>query len=93
MFKSSDVACMKPSSWCGKSCITGIGYGARWSHEFSLQKSDINRTLPFFFGMIKVGAAHSFAVVHSSASSLTSRSISTFSVFSVICCTGNGHAK
>jgi hypothetical protein len=59
MFKSNDVAKLKPSSLSSKSCILGIGNGFRFIRLFSSRKSDMNLTVPFFFGMMVVGATHS----------------------------------
>jgi hypothetical protein len=59
MFKSKDVTYLKPSSFSNKSCILGIGNGFCLIRLFSSRKSDINLTVPFFFGMMNVGAAHS----------------------------------
>jgi hypothetical protein len=39
--------------------IFGIGYGVRFRHLLSPRKSVITRTVLFFLGMMKVGAAHS----------------------------------
>jgi hypothetical protein len=59
MFRSKDVAYLKPSSLRSRSCIFGMGKGFLFILLFSSLKSEIKRTVPFFFGMIKVGAAHS----------------------------------
>jgi hypothetical protein len=50
---------LKPSSFYSRSCILGIGNGFRFIRLFSSRKSDMNLTLPFFLGMMNVGAAHS----------------------------------
>jgi hypothetical protein len=59
MFESNDVAYLKLSSFNSRSCIVGIGNGFRFIRLFSTRKSDINPTVPFFFGMLNVDAAHS----------------------------------
>jgi hypothetical protein len=59
MFKSNDVAYLKLSSFNSRSCILGIGNGFRFIRLFSSRKSDMNLTVPFFFGMLNVDAAHS----------------------------------
>ncbi len=38
--------------------IFGIGKGFLFKHLFNIRKSVITRTVPFFFGMMKVRAAH-----------------------------------
>ena len=59
MFKSKDVAYWKPSSFSSKSWIFGIGKGFLFILLFSSRKSEMNWIIPFFFGMMNVGAAHS----------------------------------
>ena len=59
MFKSKDVACAKPSSFCGKSCVLGNGHGCLLILLFESLKSERNFARLFFFGLINVGAAHS----------------------------------
>ena len=57
MFKSSEVAYLKLSYFNNKSCILGIGKGFLLIFLFSYQKSGRKRNVPFFLGIIKVGAA------------------------------------
>ena len=59
MFKSKDEAYLEPSSFKSKSCILGIGNGFLLIFLFSFLKSEMKRTVPFFLGIIIVGAAHS----------------------------------
>ena len=59
-----------------RSCIFGSGNGLRLSRLFNSRKSDIKRTVPFFFGMIKLGAPHSESLHFSSTPILQRRSIS-----------------
>ncbi len=58
MFKSSVVAYVKPSSSCSVVLILGIGYGFLPICLLSSLKSDIERTVWSFFGMMKEGKAH-----------------------------------
>ena len=58
MFKSREVAYLKPSSFNNKSCILGIGNGLRLIRLFSSLKSEINLTVPLILGIIWVGAAY-----------------------------------
>ena len=55
----------------------GIGKGLRLIHVLSLQKSDMNCTIPSFFNIMKVGAAHLLALIHFNTPSLMSHSNST----------------
>ena len=48
---------------------------------FTSLKSEIKRTVLFFFGIMKVGAAHSEEGCFFKTPSLTNRSTSFFSVF------------
>ena len=50
---------MKPSNFKSKSCILGIGNGFLLILLLSSLKSEMKRTVPFFLGIINVGAAHS----------------------------------
>ncbi len=59
MFKSIVVAYWNFSIPLKISGIFGIGYGLRTKHLLRPRKSVITRTVLFFLGMIKVGAAHS----------------------------------
>ena len=59
MFKSSDVAYLKPSSFSSKSCIFGSGYGLRLMCLFSSLKSVNIWIEESFFGITNVGAPHS----------------------------------
>ena len=92
MFKSREVAYLKPSSFNNKSCILGIGNGLRLIRLFSSLKSEIKRTVPFFFGIINVGAAHSELFIRFKTPILTSRSTSFFKVSSCIRGIGKGLA-
>lgn len=78
------MAYLKPSSLSNKSCILGIGNGLRLIRLFSSRKSEINRTVPSFLGMINVGAAHSEWLIFLSTPNLHRRSIyiSNFNVIS-----------
>ena len=58
MFRSSDVATLKPSYFDYKYCILGIGKGILLILLFSSLKSEMKRTVLYFLGMIKVGASH-----------------------------------
>ena len=73
---------LKPSSLSNKSCILGIGNGLRLIRLFSSRKSEINRTVPSFLGMINVGAAHSEWLIFLSTPNLHRRYISNFTVIS-----------
>jgi hypothetical protein len=59
MFRSIVVAYLKRSSPLKISGILGIGYGVCFRHLLSPRKSVMTHTVLFFFGIIKVGAAHS----------------------------------
>ena len=76
MFRSSAVAYVKPPIFCRISCIFGIGYGFLFSALFNCLKSVTNRTVPSFFGMINVGAAHCESESLSKTPSLHNRSTS-----------------
>jgi len=52
------VAYLNPSNLNNESCIFEIGNGFLRIHLFNSLKSEINLTVPFFLGIIKVGAAH-----------------------------------
>ena len=58
MFKSSEVAYLKPSNFNDKSCILGIGKGFLLSLLLSSLKSEMKRAVPLFLGIIKVGETH-----------------------------------
>ena len=49
-------------------------------HLLSLQKSEMNLTVPSFFEMMNVGAAHSLALICFNAPNFMSLSNSTFRV-------------
>ena len=51
-------------------------------HLLSSQKSEMNLTVASFFEIIKVGAAHSLALIYFNTPSLMSQSNSTFRVCS-----------
>lgn len=70
------MANLNPSMSCNVSPIRGNGYGLRLILLLSLRKSDTKRTLPSFFGTIKVGDPHSELRTCSSTPSLTSGSSS-----------------
>ena len=59
-------------------------------HLLSSQKSEINLTVASFFEMMKVGVAHSLALIHFNTPTLMSLSNSTFRVHSCIFGTGKG---
>ena len=82
MFKSRDVAYLKPSYFSNRSCILGIGQGFRLMLLFSSLKSDIKRTVPFFFGKMKVGAAHCELFMRFNMPIFTNRSSYLFKVSS-----------
>ena len=67
---------MNPSSSCNTVLILGNGNGFLTSRSFNLLKSVRNRTVPFFFGCINEGAAHSDVGCHSSTPNSTSLFIS-----------------
>ena len=73
MFRSRAVAKVKPSSSCNTVLILGNGNGFLTSSSFTLLKSVRNRTVPFFFGCINDGEAHSDVGCHSSTPNSTSR--------------------
>ena len=50
---------LKPSSFKTKSYILGIGNGFLSILLIASLKSEIKQTVPFFFGIINVGVAHS----------------------------------
>jgi hypothetical protein len=58
--------------------ILGMGNGRLARHLLSILKSVIRRTLPFFFGMMKVGAAHSADCTCDNSPILSNLSISPF---------------
>ena len=58
MFKSSEVVYLKPSNFKNKSCIFGIGKSFLLILLLSSLKSEMKLTVPFYFGIIKVEAAH-----------------------------------
>ena len=49
-------------------------------HLLSSQKSEMNLTVASFFEMMKVGAAHSLALIRGNTPTLMSQSNSTFRV-------------
>ena len=59
MFTSKDDAYLKPSSFKNTSCILGIGNGFLLILLLSFLKSEMKQTVPFFLGIINVGAAYS----------------------------------
>ena len=59
MFKSRDVAKVKPSNSCNPVLILGIGNGFLTSLLFTSLKSSIIRTVLFFLGIMNDGDAHS----------------------------------
>ena len=59
MFKSNVVAYLNFSIPLNISGIFGMGNGLRLRHALSMRKSVMILTVPFFFGMTKVGDAHS----------------------------------
>ena len=91
MFKSNDVAYLKPSNFNSRSCIFGIGNGFRLIRLFSSRKSDMNLTVPFFFGMINVGAAHSEQFTFRSTPIRQSLTTSVRRVY--LCIFGIGYAR
>ena len=58
MFTSSEVAYLNPSNFNNKSCILGVGTGFLSIHLLSSLKSEMKQIVPFFLGIIKVGAVH-----------------------------------
>ena len=92
MLRSSDVPYLKPSSLRSKFWIFGIGYGCRLIRLFNSLKSEMKRTVPSFFGMIKVGAPHWDLLTRLRTFSSQRRSSSDLSVSSWIFGTGNGRA-
>ena len=61
MFKSRDVAEVKPSNSCNKVLILGIGNGFLTSLLFTSLKSLIIGTVLVFLGIMNDGDAHSDA--------------------------------
>ena len=59
MFESKDEAYLKPSSFKSKACILGIGNGFLIIVIFKSLKSEMKWSVPFFLGIINVGAIHS----------------------------------
>ena len=59
MFKSRDVAKVKPSNSCNTVLILGIGNGFLTSLLFTTLKSLIICTVLFFLGIMNVGDTHS----------------------------------
>ena len=57
MFKSSHAVYLKPSNFKKKSCILAVGKVFLLIILFSSLESELKRTVPFFLGIIKVGAA------------------------------------
>jgi hypothetical protein len=55
MFKSMDVAKVKPFKLESISCILGIGNATLCSYEFQSLKFDTTLTVPFFFGIMNEG--------------------------------------
>ena len=82
MFKSKEVLYSKPSNFNNKSSILGIGNDLLLMCVFSSIKSDMNLTVPFFLGIIKVGAAHSELLISFKTPIFTKRSTSFFNVSS-----------
>ena len=66
------------------SCIFGIGNGLRLILLFHSLKSEMNLTVPFFLGIIKVGAAHSELLIFLNTPSFINLSTSNRSAFSCI---------
>ena len=64
MFKSSEVAYLRPSNFNNKSCIFGIDEGFLLILLLSSLKSEMKWLVPFFLGIIKVGASHSELYLH-----------------------------
>ena len=92
MFRSNEVAYLKPSSLSKRSCIFGMGKGFLLILLFSSLKSDMKRTVPFFLGIIKVGAAHSERLTHLRTPIFTSLSTSFLKVPSCTLGIGKGLA-
>jgi hypothetical protein len=59
MFRSRAAAKVKPSSSCNTLLIFGIGKGFLINRLLTSQKSLRKHTVPFFFGTINDGDAHS----------------------------------
>ena len=57
MYQFSEVAYLKRSNFNSKSCILRIGKGFLLIILLNSQKSEMTRTVAFFLGIIKVGAA------------------------------------
>ena len=84
------VTCWKPSSSCIIPDIFGIGYGYLTKFVFKFLKSDTIRTVPFGFGMMKVGLAHALQDALSSIPKAIIRCISLYTVWLCIWGTGKG---
>ena len=76
MFKSSEVAYLKPSSFSSKSCIVGRGYGLHLMSLFRSLKAVNIRIVESFFGITNGSAPHSNLFTHRSTPIFTNRSIS-----------------
>ena len=64
--------------------MLGIGKGFLFIRLFRSRKSEINRTVPFFFGMMNVSAAHSEWLTFRKTPMLHKRSTSVRKVCSCI---------
>ena len=58
MFKLSEMAYSTHSNFNNKYCILGRGKDFLLILLFSSLKSDMKQSIPFFLGIIKVGAAY-----------------------------------
>ena len=92
MFRSRDVAYLKHSSLSSRSCIFGMGKGFLLLRLFSSLKSEIKRAVPFFLGIMNVGAAHSELSIRFNITISYKRYTSYFSVPSCTRGIGKGFA-
>ena len=83
--------CLVPN-FKSKSCIFGMRKGFLSICFFSSLKSEMKRTVPYFLGMIKVGAGHSELFIFLSTPTLQSRMTSSRKGFSYARGTGKGLA-
>ena len=90
MFESRAVVNVNPSNSCKTTMSLGSGNGFLTSRLFTSLKSGRKQTLPFFFGCINEGTAHSDAGCHSNTSILQSLLISALTV--ALCLCGIGKA-
>ena len=93
MFKSSDVACLKPSNFNNKSYKFGLERDFLLILLFSSLNSETKQTVPFILGIIKVGASLSELFLRFNTPMFTTLLTSVFRFSSCILGIGKGLAR